>query len=143
MGCDPHLQGARPGNHSFQSTHPVWGATADVLDIADKISISIHAPRMGCDDEFPQVFHRGNISIHAPRMGCDNVLLPLFPIPYNFNPRTPYGVRHPCTRPFPRAVRISIHAPRMGCDYPFIIFYILWCNFNPRTPYGVRRDFCS
>ena len=50
MGCDPHLQGARPGNHSFQSTHPVWGATADVLDIADKISISIHAPRMGCDE---------------------------------------------------------------------------------------------
>ena len=33
----------------FQSTHPAWGATADKKPRAPKTSISIHAPRVGCD----------------------------------------------------------------------------------------------
>ena len=35
------------------------------------------------------------ISIHAPRVGCDNFCIISTAFPDNFNPRTPCGVRHP------------------------------------------------
>ena len=35
---------------AFQSTHPVWGATPYVAKFHSIITISIHAPRVGCDD---------------------------------------------------------------------------------------------
>ena len=101
----------------FQSTHPVWGATA-THGVGDRL---------------------GEISIHAPRVGCDTGGGCLRSInSTNFNPRTPCGVRRhlappplPCLRfqsthpvwgatsagsnPQARG-RISIHAPRVGCD---------------------------
>ena len=57
----------------FQSTLPVWGATLHAAIALPKVSISIHAPRVGSDDS-----ERGNaadtsISIHAPRVGSDCV----------------------------------------------------------------------
>ena len=33
----------------FQSTHPVWGATRDLEYFRASLTISIHAPRVGCD----------------------------------------------------------------------------------------------
>ena len=33
----------------FQSTHPVWGATCSLLINNSFVGISIHAPRVGCD----------------------------------------------------------------------------------------------
>ena len=60
----------------------------------DRIKISIHAPRAGCDSTrrgFPAF---AQISIHAPRAGCD-----------------PTRVRPPIRW------AISIHVPRAGCDY--------------------------
>ena len=33
----------------FQSTHPVRGATYDMVETQHAILISIHAPREGCD----------------------------------------------------------------------------------------------
>ena len=59
-------------NGIFQSTHPARGATVSlVVSVGTNISISIHAPREGCDDWEWQ------------KLGgwC------------NFNPRTPRGVR--------------------------------------------------
>ena len=71
VGCD--CNGARPRNRhenfnprtprgvrhgspnvyqldtTFQSTHPAWGATQVELRLAVGESISIHAPRVGCD----------------------------------------------------------------------------------------------
>ena len=38
-----------PTATSFQSTHPVRGATLGVMDVGDSTVISIHAPREGCD----------------------------------------------------------------------------------------------
>ena len=57
----------------FQSTHPVRGATCDARVQADRLPISIHAPRAGCDARAHSDDH-GNltISIHAPRAGCDD-----------------------------------------------------------------------
>ena len=106
----------------FQSTHPGWGATSHKYGVQYKYKF---------------------ISIHAPRVGCD----PLPPLPdkyksYDFNPRTPGGVRP--LRIF-RALssrRISIHAPRVGCDrrariqsiaFPFISIHA------PRVGCDIRR----
>ena len=81
----------------FQSTHPGWGATKFAQIINSSGAISIHAPRVGCDNDgaytnnYPSRFqstHPGwgatehtilrigarNISIHAPRVGCDSQL---------------------------------------------------------------------
>ena len=38
-----------PVNKGFQSTHPVRGATGLVIAVDRRLSISIHAPREGCD----------------------------------------------------------------------------------------------
>ena len=94
---------------------------------------------MGCDlSKWGQDGVR-HISIHAPRVGCDAGAQTRRKGPWNFNPRTPCGVRPPgpparllLLRHFnprtPCGVRqemrwpiwntsgISIHAPRVGCD---------------------------
>ena len=58
--------------------------------------ISIHAPLTGCD--FSLNINNADveqISIHAPLTGCDLYLIYLVCHYYNFNPRTPDGVRQP------------------------------------------------
>ena len=107
-----------------------------------------------------------SISIHAPREGCD-LALPRFRFcsMFNLNPRTPRGVRlslvitlsgifpfqstHPARGatpyglPDPEALRISIHAPREGCDMVPPCLLCLRVYFNPRTPRGVRLLFAT
>ena len=58
-------------NFSFQSTHPLRGATFLGQDVKLYGKISIHAPLAGCDSN-------SIMSAHSL---------------YNFNPRTPCGVR--------------------------------------------------
>ena len=36
----------------FQSTHPVWGATGPATKLTSMGLISIHAPRVGCDEAY-------------------------------------------------------------------------------------------
>ena len=123
----------------FQSTHPARGAT-DILALDQvKTSISIHAPREGCDIEDRDGYYWIN----------------------DFNPRTPRGVRHwricstggrraisihapreGCDQAASRSlqpVSISIHAPREGCDDLVAKAIVQGRDFNPRTPRGVRR----
>ena len=71
-------RGVRPGSQErfenelqFQSTHPSWGATVEVIQ--------------------DTLFHQ--ISIHAPIVGCDNVVREGRITEVNFNPRTHRGVR--------------------------------------------------
>ena len=81
---------------------------------------------------------------------------------YNFNPRTPRGVRRlskrdhvidrifQSTHPSRGATfdanvwkiggNISIHAPLAGCDGKSKTYGYASSNFNPRTPRGVRPD---
>ena len=55
--------------------------------------ISIHAPRVGSDQN-PQRRGWGRvISIHAPRVGSDTNVMPQSPPVQNFNPRSPRGER--------------------------------------------------
>ena len=100
---------------TFQSTHPVRGATGDAAAVAPGGFISIHAPREGCDRCRPGGFGADFISIHAPREGCDR----------NSQGQGAGGLisihapREGCD-PLDGAeiqpVQISIHAPREGCD---------------------------
>ena len=139
-GCDALCRRATCRRRTFQSTHPVRGATnlAKYGDFSGYISI--HAPRAGCDlGVFDVVFGLVAISIHAPRAGCDamgsgstgvacvfqsthpvrgaTTFMPahLLPLPH-FNPRTPCGVRPGQHFEPALQLQISIHAPRAGCD---------------------------
>ncbi len=128
------------GHQKFQSTHPVWGATGDGGAERKAMRISIHAPRVGCDQ----------------RLGAStNSFL-------YFNPRTPRGVRrfariwvssppifqstHPawgatwCAQYNRLCDFISIHAPRVGCDLAHRLRRPDIRHFNPRTPRGVRHS---
>ncbi len=59
-----------------------------------KHSVSIHAPREGCDEGDTTIsWYLYGVSIHAPREGCDHILTIYQLIRYSFNPRTPRGVR--------------------------------------------------
>ena len=102
----------------FQSTPPVWGATAGTPGVGGEGGISIHAPRVGGDggigdDKIFQLL----ISIHAPRVGGDLYhLTKSFEGPSNFNPRPPCG-------------------GRLG----LFLDCLPKCHFNPRPPCGGRR----
>ena len=101
---------------TFQSTHPLRGATSDRTLNLSKAAISIHAPLAGCD--------AGRCTPKSQKT--------------HFNPRTPCGVRlrqrlpgrsaarfqstHPLRGATPADLVerglavISIHAPLAGCD---------------------------
>ena len=74
-GVRPARPSSRPQSSlRFQSTHPMRGATIDIISSAANGGISIHAPHAGCD-----------IPVHLDgRRRAD------------FNPRTPCGVRPDC-----------------------------------------------
>ena len=147
----------------FQSTHPVWGATTPGCGNSRAITISIHAPRVGCDPH--PLAQRGKwcgISIHAPRVGCDGSVCTYQQVLRRFQSTHPvWGATTRRTK-MERFINISIHAPRVGCDFstPVPRFFqcqfqsthpvwgatiALWYTlcllpyFNPRTPCGVRR----
>ena len=72
--------GVRRGHHldlglsrHFNPRTPCGVRPSSCLVTGSSITISIHAPRVGCDGELVLVpqFLTG-ISIHAPRVGCDN-----------------------------------------------------------------------
>ena len=154
-----------PSKLLFQSTHPAWGATPDGGLWKLLRRISIHAPRVGCDQAprkpyltflyFNPRTPRG-VRRHERRSGR-------FHFPFQsthpawgatpdirrdngtalyFNPRTPRGVRRDRGKNIRHEVRISIHAPRVGCDEAPYSRRGCSCNFNPRTPRGVRQVCC-
>ena len=128
----------------------------------DRIKISIHAPRAGCDSTrrgFPAF---AQISIHVPRAGCDYAsgdrsltvkqtfqstypvrgATTIFTLPLVRSRRfqSTYPVRG--ATGFPAHAKttsgISIHVPRAGCDARNRQFIRCGFYFNPRTPCGVR-----
>ena len=100
----------------FQFTHPVWGATNADMVLLNSVTVSIHAPRVGCDIAIIAPLERLGVSIHAPRVGCDT--MPNL---------TKYSLDH-----------VSIHAPRVGCDCGVVGWWYIRGSFNSRTPCGVR-----
>ena len=51
MGSDSHWRKESRICSSFQSTLPVWGATILLYVLLEFFVISIHAPRVGSDDQ--------------------------------------------------------------------------------------------
>ena len=124
----------------FQSTRPVWGATAGRKLHAALHVVSIHAPRVGRDRlgsaiRVDDVMFQSTrpvwgattgtlqrsllqaVSIHAPRVGRDAIR------------RTYYA-----------DIYVSIHAPRVGRDIRRQQTGQLAPGFNPRAPCGARRQ---
>ena len=101
----------------FQSTRPVWGATASHLTRRSSRRISIHAPRVGRDSSTRRSRRRAS----------------------HFNPRAPCGVR-PCAAACRRR-RGPDFNPRTPCGVRRWIRLLLpgTTNFNPRAPCGARR----
>ena len=125
---------------TFQSTLPVWGATRRAVPIIPPLLISIHAPRVGSDEDLDA----------------------MTPEERNFNPRSPCGERPGLRGVVHFQLGISIHAPRVGSDSAtnlsissgsrFQSTLPVWgatggrapgvpgpCDFNPRSPCGERR----
>ncbi len=139
-GVRPSSCGAAPVDGVFQSTHPVRGATRPCRGAPEsRLSISIHAPRAGCDKKTKAATIILLISIHAPRAGCDDVLTGdvsfenVFQSTHPVRGATRFASATEATRKFQsthpvrgatrcregkgaRGQAISIHAPRAGCD---------------------------
>ena len=139
--------GATHGRHSpiqladeFQSTHPVWGATQGPAGPQGPKGISIHAPRVGCDQgNRRQPPGRSDFNPRTPCGVRPTAARTRELSSRDFNPRTPCGVRLAALVLFREHTGISIHAPRVGCDLPLLGHHSSTRrNFNPRTPCGVR-----
>ena len=126
----------------FQSTLPVWGATAVKTSISGALAISIHAPRVGSDPNAQGTITRADLfQSTLPVWGATSLRLAMFPkssfqstlpvwgaTPFsaglwcwdgNFNPRSPCGERLVIV-----------------CKRQKII------HFNPRSPCGERPAGC-
>ena len=105
-------------SQGFQSTHPARGATYPLQFYpCMRRNFNPRTPR-GVRPTISSLVAHGpsTISIHAPREGCDVPLPPGSGTSMNFNPRTPRGVRPHFKSKTKARERISIHAPRVGCD---------------------------
>ena len=101
----------------FQSTHPARGATVERFARRMWTSISIHAPREGCDASLAgAAISDCKFQSTHPARGATAWFSGCFCLPSYFNPRTPRGVR--------------LNAAPISATI---------CDFNPRTPRGVRR----
>ena len=102
---------------SFQSTHPMRGATKRAGICGPLHHISIHAPHAGCDTGtmIANITHEVFQSTH-PMRGATTCWRTGAPTAGHFNPRTPCGVRRHSDRRLAESDPISIHAPHAGCD---------------------------
>ena len=130
-GCCPHppfqsthpLRGATTyeavegAAFGFQSTHPLRGATLPLSISRIFCKFQSTHPLRGATVAEQKLVLLADISIHAPLAGCDVDVIAGIRAVFDFNPRTPCGVRlwrimfH-----YGRAC-ISIHAPLAGCDW--------------------------
>ena len=128
----------------FQSTRPLWGATAGAAAEPVGLSISIHAPLVGRDNQTrPGEDHLADFNPRAPcgarhrllligmgdgkdfnpRAPCGArrpAILHHLPGRLYFNPRAPCGARHHPVREAAAEENISIHAPLVGRDLAVI-----------------------
>ena len=78
------------------------------------------------------------ISIHAPREGCDYFGGYGKLLYYDFNPRTPRGVRRGQEFEISPTEQFQSTHPARGATYFYFDETKYQLNFNPRTPRGVR-----
>ena len=84
------------------------------------LTISIHAPREGCDGVYQRVYNSKGISIHAPREGCDDSVGAYLRLTNQFQSTHPARGATEAVIFHRLAFAISIHAPREGCDLQIV-----------------------
>ena len=101
---------------SFQSTHPVRGATrTGQFTRVVPVFQSTH-PVRGATDRRRVALAIRRISIHAPRAGCDGVDCVVLAASDAFQSTHPVRGATSAGRCIQKPCTISIHAPRAGCD---------------------------
>ena len=118
-----------------------WGERLrQVHRACPKLSISIHAPRGGSDDnDLKAVDTAIRISIHAPRGGSDSFRYYLTTSVFNFNPRSPWGERQIACGAPTLAEQFQSTLPVGGATAAGAQVGGYRQNFNPRSPWGERR----
>ena len=102
----------------------------------NKVTISIHAPRVGGDAQFVLGSKASIISIHAPRVGGDYVLPLLIWLCLRFQSTPPVWGATFKDYHGPNSNDISIHAPRVGGDLeplPLIAAFLAISIHAPRV----------
>ena len=100
----------------FQSTRPVWGATSRYGWMRRTVIFQSTRPVWGATGGRAGGAGYPAISIHAPRVGRDHDKSGCIYVHRNFNPRAPCGARLAVLQRHRQSLRISIHAPRVGRD---------------------------
>ena len=135
---------AKKPKDSFQSTHPLRGATTRSSPVPSIRVISIHAPLAGCDCflrlcSWTQSSFQSTHPLRGATCRPSHSQTPQ----WDFNPRTPCGVRRARTGRNRCTCRFqSTHPLRGATCRPSHSQTPQW-DFNPRTPCGVRRIFPS
>ena len=123
----------------FQFTHPGRGATSSAVSDLILFSVSIHAPREGCD--YKRDDYEGTDPLFQfthPGRGATSRMNFSLSLNSSFNSRTPGGVRRTAGALCFDLFLVSIHAPREGCDLLEPRTKSVIVSFNSRTPGGVR-----
>ena len=107
---------------SFQSTHPVWGATFSTKHPGKVSKISIHAPRVGCDvppwrDPSTLALFQSTHPVWGATPGRTCQHTPQ----RHFNPRTPCGVRPSGSCSFSTMISFQSTHPVWGATCPIIV----------------------
>ena len=154
-GCDSSTVSGCVASSSFQFTHPARGATVKLLRCASPSRFQFTHPVWGATGIGQLHLTLPNVSIHAPRVGCDDDWRSRPSATCCFNSRTPCGVRlidviatissnlfqftHPVWGATVARLAclvvhgVSIHAPRVGCD-PCSLRYLAPCRFQFTHP---------
>ena len=101
--------------------------------------VSIHAPRVGCDDFSPEAYSQERVSIHAPRVGCDSRRRARGGGQGCFNSRTPCGVRPKEATTEENSTMFQFTHPVWGATFFVSTPHAGDKRFNSRTPCGVRQ----
>ena len=123
---------------TFQSTHPLRGATCAAGLTQAALAISIHAPLAGCDTSLALTLavRMAFQSTHPLRGATLTTSVQM--VRQRFQSTHPLrGATYGCG-PEADWLQISIHAPLAGCDRSTSRRTHSPRNFNPRTPCGVR-----
>ena len=137
-GCDKSANKTGTRLWLFQSTHPLRDATVCFIQAHAMLKISIHAPLTGCDVK-NLGFKPKSSNNFNPRTpyGMRHWYFHYSLSPFYFNPRTPYGMR--LTSSFSIKLdktyyTISIHAPLTGCDLRFMLLFTTYNTFQSTHP---------
>ena len=160
-GARPSIISCMSRRSSFQSTRPMRGATYHKLGRPPEISVSIHAPRVGRDQEChlrlssknyfnpraPCGARRSDASLHDycryfnPRAPCGarRGLCRYCAMSTYFNPRAPCGARQHNNKDGKTNKKFQSTRPVWGATLNLIPMGSAIKDFNPRAPCGARH----